>query len=815
MQICDFEYEKYNFQTKIVILGFEVYSEIITYCLEQHGIPVTCYISEKYSASKKTVRISELFNEFALDDITILISADVGMLNDTFKQLERFGVNKLYVCHKLLDDTDYLQSEGDEEARRIYLQRHWLRYIPELNLIHPENLYLVSLDATVTTRCTLRCESCSNLMQYYQHPQNMDVDQLIENIDVLLEKADGIGDLRILGGEPFMNPDFIKIIRKYENEKKIGSITIFTNATIFPNESILDLLKNSRAIMMISDYDDLSRKKDQWIKWCRENHVKYMVPHYDEWHDLGQLENHHYTEYQLRDIYRNCDCRSIPTVLNGRLYACPYAANAAQLGAMNEKEAEIDSIEISLFRDKSKQSIDEFLYGRNYLEACRYCKGRNPIKSGVVQKCVQAKKPLAYKEGVIENPVNVEDTPNERVSIIIPIYNKAEYLDCCLKSIKEQSYSNIEVIMVDDGSSDGSGDICEGYADSDDRFVYVKNEHSGVTRTRFKGVSLATGENILFCDADDWIDKDYVSELVNEIGDCDAITGGYIVFDPSVNIPGSLMDRGQNKCRYEPIGIAAGIYEKEKYKLFLCAVFDHSESSPYTIPGYMWGSMWKKELVNKVFAEWGDEEFSIPLCEDLLFSHCYYLHASKVRIIPFTGYYYRLDGNDEHDKDTTRWIKSTIKVFEYLRNKMAESENEKEWMHDLNKEFVFFMGTWLSNFIYENKLFEGPIGYWPYFGRLYNKRVVLYGAGKVGKMFRRYILRDGEARLVAWVDKNFEEYRREQKQVDDISKIKDVSFDYILIGVGEKEMADEIKRELLQFGVDEDKILWNPLTWRL
>ena len=103
------------------------------------------------------------------------------------------------------------------------------------------------------------------------------------------------------------------------------------------------------------------------------------------------------------------------------------------------------------------------------------------------------------------------------VSIIVPIYNKSEYLDECLTSIKEQIYSNLEIIMIDDGSTDNSGKIADEFANADDRFIVIHKTNGGSSMARNTGLDICKGRYIAFVDADDFVDKNYISALYDAL----------------------------------------------------------------------------------------------------------------------------------------------------------------------------------------------------------------------------------------------------------------------------------------------------------
>ena len=106
---------------------------------------------------------------------------------------------------------------------------------------------------------------------------------------------------------------------------------------------------------------------------------------------------------------------------------------------------------------------------------------------------------------------------NELISIIVPIYNKEDYLPQCLDSIINQSYTNFEVLLVNDGSTDSSGIICQEYAERDSRFRYIEKENGGVSSARNLGLERSEGAYITFIDSDDWVEFNYLEVLYNAL----------------------------------------------------------------------------------------------------------------------------------------------------------------------------------------------------------------------------------------------------------------------------------------------------------
>ena len=105
----------------------------------------------------------------------------------------------------------------------------------------------------------------------------------------------------------------------------------------------------------------------------------------------------------------------------------------------------------------------------------------------------------------------------EKVSVIIPIYNAEKFLSLCLESIINQTYKNLEIVLVNDGSLDNSIEICRQYAERDNRIKIIDDKNRGVSYARNKGIEKATGQYILFIDSDDIVKKNYIDILVKKI----------------------------------------------------------------------------------------------------------------------------------------------------------------------------------------------------------------------------------------------------------------------------------------------------------
>lgn len=133
------------------------------------------------------------------------------------------------------------------------------------------------------------------------------------------------------------------------------------------------------------------------------------------------------------------------------------------------------------------------------------------------------------------------------VSIIVPIYNVEQYISKCIESILAQTYRDFELILVDDGSPDMCGTICDEYAKQDSRVHVIHQENKGVSAARNAGISLAKGEYISFIDGDDYVEKDFFERIITQFTDeVDCVCFGYNSVDDDDNELGTL--RYQTEC---------------------------------------------------------------------------------------------------------------------------------------------------------------------------------------------------------------------------------------------------------------------------
>lgn len=211
------------------------------------------------------------------------------------------------------------------------------------------------------------------------------------------------------------------------------------------------------------------------------------------------------------------------------------------------------------------------------------------------------------------------------VSVIVPIYNIEKYIDKCISSIINQTFRDIEIILVNDGSTDNSYNICESYKMRDDRIVLVNKENGGLSSARNRGIEKATGKYIAFIDGDDYVHPRFIEKLFNAINDADIAVCGIEIID----------ERG-NKTNY----LATG----DKYEEYI--PFKNEILSPNVVErkyyieknGFIfvvaWNKLYKKEIFDKIRYDEG-KNFEDELIFSSLLRQC-----KVIQFLPDKLYYY-------------------------------------------------------------------------------------------------------------------------------------------------------------------------------
>lgn len=247
------------------------------------------------------------------------------------------------------------------------------------------------------------------------------------------------------------------------------------------------------------------------------------------------------------------------------------------------------------------------------------------------------------------------------VSIIVPVYNAQDRIRRCVDSILNQEYSDFELLLINDGSKDSSGEICDEYAAKDSRVKVIHKENTGVSDTRNVGMEAATSEFLQFVDADDWITADATKLMVREATErnCElVISDFYRVVGKRTSHKGSIKEEGE-MTRDE--------------------LAEHMKDDPADFYyGVLWNKLFRRDIIMKHQIRMDE---NISWCEDFLFNLEYLLHVEKVYVLTVPVYYYlKTEGSlVSQSMNMSLVIRTKLHVFEYYDNFYKNVYDEKDY----------------------------------------------------------------------------------------------------------------------------------------
>jgi len=395
-----------NKQMPVVIYGAGIVGKVLLSICKKEGIEVECFCdsSEKVKTTHSKFCDMEVIYAYDLKtrykDAIFLIS--VAAIKDTVDLLHELGFSNWHAGGLLLNDLDVSQNQTESaiDYTKFAIESCILCHDGYLN---PNKLFFRSIDFIITERCSLKCKDCSNLAQYYEKPKNCDGDMLLKSIDVFCMIVDEVMEFRVIGGDVFMNPEWPVVVKRLNKKPKIRRIVLYTNGTLIPNKKDLSCLKHEKVLVVISDYGALSKKLAKLKQMFEQNKIAYHILEVEEWLDCAAIRPHHRSVDQNKEIFKKCCAKNMPTLSDGKLFRCPYAANAFRLSAVPDIKTDY----IDLFQEpldaksiwEMKNKVRSYILHKDYLETCNYCNGR-PLSGPEVQPAIQADKPLAYRRYV-------------------------------------------------------------------------------------------------------------------------------------------------------------------------------------------------------------------------------------------------------------------------------------------------------------------------------------------------------------------------------------------------------------------------------
>ena len=375
------------------------------------------------------------------------------------------------------------------------------------------------------------------------------------------------------------------------------------------------------------------------------------------------------------------------------------------------------------------------------------------------------------------------------LSVIVPIYNSEKYLKRCVDSIVNQELKEIEIILVNDGSTDSSGSICDEYAKIDDRIKVIHKENEGKLMARYSGVKEAQCEYITFVDSDDWIEANCYNLFVKQMNaHIDMIAYG------------KKVDTEKSGITLPKFTYSEGLYNSNCirdviYKNMLWDNQNYQSGISHSLCDKIFTSRLLKKSYNiineKKYVNMGEDAMILfPIFQwinSLYISHESPLHYThQINKIPVymsdAGYFRNLYKWREYLIANTKGIAGVEKQIDYMYMYMVNLKKECYGDYTHNDEYIF-----------------------PFQKELCGKKIIIYGAGRVGCTYINQIRRSEYCDVVAWVDKNYEKYSG--REIKNPKEIMELQFDYIVVAIESRDIQKDVIEWFQKIGIKKDKII--------
>lgn len=380
------------------------------------------------------------------------------------------------------------------------------------------------------------------------------------------------------------------------------------------------------------------------------------------------------------------------------------------------------------------------------------------------------------------------------ISVIIPVYNTVDYLEQCIYSITNQTYRNLEIICIDDGSTDGSAEKLDELASLDERIRVVHKENGGATSARKAGVEIATGAYIGCIDSDDWIDENMYESLYNIAisQNVDLVTCGYYLEGSYTTIH---MDT-----------VEEGLYDKTQIQKLRDRTIYNMNCRETGLRGSLGCKLFRTDIFRKVQLAIPDE---LILAEDKMCLLAYMLECNSAYVLKKALYHWVIHSNSMSHMNRNDYLLKINSVYNYLIDiyKHPNFSSEMRTQAEIYITELIFLGiNKRMGFKNRNMIWIDP--YWmekiPK-----NSKIALYGGGELGEKYKKQLEHTRpDILLVGCIDLQYEKLSNEYLKVSNPNELCNWNYDFVVITIKNKGKALSTKEELIALGVENKKIIW-------
>ncbi len=369
------------------------------------------------------------------------------------------------------------------------------------------------------------------------------------------------------------------------------------------------------------------------------------------------------------------------------------------------------------------------------------------------------------------------------ISIIIPVYNAEPYLEECVESVLKQTYSQYELILIDDGSTDASWERIRSYAGKNGKVKGRRKENGGPNSARKLGLEIAEGEYVMFIDADDSVDRLLCEKLIRAME------------EHGVDM---VISRIKKKLEGRDIGVIGG-WKEGKYPGAYMAenLIDPDVFYRANMPLGLAANLYRAEILKKIFRT---VDKKIRFSEDYSCHMLSLLDSKYVYCLDECLYDYRQNKDSLMHSHGNSNFESEKYLYRFLTSELKK-RNASEKLHKQLEWVVIF-----SLLVGGYGTFREKKYLYPFRDVRRGSRIILYGAGAFGRALYEFAEQSGFYEIAAWVDKNHRIYQKEGFPVNDIETINTLDYDYLVIGLLRSDLAAQVKNGLEKKGVSPEKI---------
>ncbi len=378
------------------------------------------------------------------------------------------------------------------------------------------------------------------------------------------------------------------------------------------------------------------------------------------------------------------------------------------------------------------------------------------------------------------------------ISVIIPVFNAGNTIRRCIDSVVNQTYPYLQIVLVDDGSTDGSGDICEEYRKKDPRIQVIHDIHGGSVKARKRGLELCGGNYVSFVDADDYIEPQMYDAWIKEIDQKDVDIAYF----------GSVNEKNGKIAGYERVTcneIKEFKTNEEKFIYLLNSFLNSNLDGKYSFD--LFSKLYKRKLINNCMGRIPDIQ---QQGEDLLCNLRGLFESKKILMANLPLYHYQISEHSLSHINKSEQIISGV----CLSKNILDVMEEYDLLNSLRDETAEFIHCLMCEKLrIEEKNPHIRIYEFDDIQLLKQKKVCIYGAGVVGKDYFEQLIHEKDIRVVACLDQNAEKITDTCMNVVNPTEFNYDNVDFIIIAIVDEDIRNQIIKWLLDYGVNNNKII--------